>query len=345
MSEAFVTAETTSGLAEGKERLRPGPEPAICTFMKVVEYQRFGDESVLSVVERPTPTPGRGQVLVDVFAAALNPKDVLTRAGKLRFFSGQRFPMRVGYDWSGVVRAIGSGVEGLAAGDEVFGMIQAWAGGAVAEQVVVEADQLAKKPAALAHPQAAAIPLAALTALQALRDEGRLEPGQRVLINGASGGVGTFAVQLARLLGAHVVAVTSARNAELVRSLGAHEVIDYATSRATSVSAPVDVVFDVFGNQRFAACRAVLTPSGTWVSTVPKLHVLASQLGSRFSSQRARLVLVRSRRADLEQLAAWASAGSIAPVIDRVVPMADIAAAQRHLGTRRARGKVVLTTR
>jgi NADPH:quinone reductase-like Zn-dependent oxidoreductase len=313
--------------------------------MKVVEYERFGDESVLSVVDRAAPTPGPGQVLIDVAAAALNPKDVLTRGGKMRFFSGRRFPMRVGYDWSGTVRAVGRGVEGLRPGEEVFGMIQAWAGGAVAEQVVVEASQLAKKPSALSHVQAAALPLAALTALQALRDEGRLVAGQRVLINGASGGVGTFAVQLGRLLGAHVVAVTSARNAELVRSLGASEVVDYATIRASSFSPPVDVFFDVFGNQRFAACRPTLTPTGTWVSTVPKLHVLASQLGSRFSSQRARLVLVRSRRKDLEQLAAWASVGSIAPVIDRVLPMADIAAAQRHLATRRARGKVVLTTR
>jgi NADPH:quinone reductase-like Zn-dependent oxidoreductase len=313
--------------------------------MKVVEYERFGDESVLSVVERPAPTPGPGQVLVDVAAAALNPKDVLTRGGKMRFFSGRRFPMRVGYDWSGTVRAVGRGVEGLVPGEDVFGMIQAWAGGAVAEQVVVEASQLAKKPAGLSHVQAAAIPLAALTALQALRDDGRLVAGQRVLINGASGGVGTFAVQVGRLLGGHVVAVTSARNAELVRSLGASEVLDYAATSATSVSPPVDVFFDVFGNQRFAACRPALTPTGTWVSTVPRLHVVASQLRSRFSSQRARLVLVRSRRKDLEQLAAWASAGSLQPVIDRVLPMADIAAAQRHLGTRRARGKVVLTTR
>jgi NADPH:quinone reductase-like Zn-dependent oxidoreductase len=300
---------------------------------------------VLAVVERPSPVPGHGEVLIDVAAAALNPKDVLTRGGKMRLFSGASFPKRVGYDWSGTVRAVGPGVDGLSAGDAVFGMIQAWAGGAVAEQVVVKAAELAKKPATLTHEQASAMPLAALTALQALRDEGHLEAGQRVLLNGASGGVGTFAVQLARLLGAHVIAVTSARNADFVRSLGAHEVLDYATIDVSEVTPPVDVFFDVFGNQHFATCRKALTPSGTWVSTVPKLHVLASQLRTRFSAQRARLVLVRSRRGDLEQLAAWAQRGELVPVIDRVLPMEEIAAAQRHLGTRRARGKVVLTTR
>lgn len=311
--------------------------------MRVVEYDRFGDESVLQLRDRPVGQPRAHQVLIRVKAAALNPKDILLRAGKLRLLSGSRFPKRVGYDWAGVVEKLGPEVASVRVGDEVFGMINATAAGAVAEQVVVRTDELALKPAALSFDQAAAIPLAALTALQALRDDGRLRPGQRVLINGASGGVGTFAVQIARELGAHVIAVTSAKNAELVKDLGANEVLDYAVNDPTKLADKVDVFFDVFGNRHFLLARRALTSTGTFVSTVPKLHVIASHLQTMyFTQQRARLVVVRSRRADLELLASWAQAGRLTPVIDRVVPMVDIAQAQKQLATKRTRGKIVI---
>jgi NADPH:quinone reductase-like Zn-dependent oxidoreductase len=311
--------------------------------VRVVEYERFGDESVLAVQERPTPSAGPGELLVRVRAAALNPKDVFTRSGRLRTFSGTRFPKRVGYDWAGEVVALGPGVSGFAPGEAVYGMIQQWAGGAVAEYAAVRVEELARKPARLTFEEAAAIPLAALTALQALRDDAHLVPGQRVLINGASGGVGSFAVQIARILGARVVAVASGRNRELLQRLGAHEVLDYTVQPPTDVQPRVDVFFDVFGNQPFARARAALTPTGTWVSTVIRAHVALAHLRTLFfTSRKARLVLVRSRRADLELLARWADEGALQPVLEAVLPMESIAEAQRQLSTKRTRGKLVL---
>lgn len=308
--------------------------------MKVVEYDRYGDPSVLVVRERPDPAARPGRVVVRVRAAALNPKDVLTRTGKLRLFDRGGFPKRVGYDWAGEIAELGRGVTGLSVGDAVFGMIQAWTAGACGELVEVLPDELARKPAGLDWEHAAALPLVSLTALQALRDLGELAPGQRVLIHGASGGVGVHAIQIARALGAHVTTLTSATAMDLARSLGAHDALDRATWRATPGA--FDVVFDVFGNRTFHEMRPLLTPRGTFVSTVPKLHVVVSRFRTAFTRPRARLVVVRSRRSDLEWLAALIERGGLRAVIDRVLPLADIAEAQRYLATRHARGKVVL---
>jgi NADPH:quinone reductase-like Zn-dependent oxidoreductase len=235
-------------------------------------------------------------------------------------------------------------VKGLAAGDAVFGMIQAWTAGACGERVEVLPDELARKPPGLDWEHSAALPLASLTALQALRDLGELVPGQRVLIHGASGGVGVHAVQIAKALGAHVTTLTSAAAVEFVRSLGADEAIDRATWQPTprTPAAAFDVVFDVFGNRTFDEMRSLLAPRGTFISTVPKLHVVRSRFRTAFTRPRARLVVVRSRSADLEWLAEQVERGRLRAVIDRVVPLADIAEAQRYLATRRARGKVVL---
>lgn len=335
--------------------------------MRVVEYDRYGGPEVLEVRERPAPEVTPGHVVVRVRAAALNPKDVLIQAGKFAWLAGRRFPKRVGYDWSGEVMAVGAGVRGLREGDAVFGMIQAWSAGACGEQVRVRADELAAKPAALGWEDAAALPLAGSTALQALRDLGEVRPGDRVLINGASGGVGTLAVQIAKRLGAHVTTLTSAANVALVRGLGADVTLDHTawapgadrapgSSGADPSSAPgadrpvdqasgaarYDVVFDVFGNRRFAELRPLLTPRGTFISTVPKLHVIAARLRTALTRPRARLVVVRSRTADLAWLAEAAVAGGLRAVIDRVFPLAEIADAQRRLATKHARGKVVL---
>ena len=311
--------------------------------MQVAEYDRYGGPEVLVVRARPRPVPGRGQVLVRVRAAALNPKDVLVRAGKLRWLTGRGFPRRTGYDWAGEIAAVGAGVDDLAIGERALGMIQANAGGACAEYVVAERGELTRCPPALARDEAAALPLAALTALQALRDLAHLEHGQRVLINGASGGVGTLAVQVARALGAHVTAVTSARNAELVRALGADDVLDYAVADLARPTAPYDAIFDVFGNRSFAALRAALTPRGTYVTTVPALRNVVDHLRTRLPGRRARLVVVRSRTADLDALLALHARGALRPIIDRRYPLAELADAHRYLATRRARGKVVIT--
>ena len=311
--------------------------------MRAIVYERYGPPEVLELRKIPSPTPARGEVLVSVRAAALNPKDSLIRKGKFRSVTGARFPRGLGYDVSGVVRAVGSGVTRLRVGDEVFGMKNGWAGGTVAEEVCALESELALKPKELPWDDAAAIPLAGLTALQALRDEARLKRGQRVLINGGSGGVGVFAIQVARALGAHVTTISSARNLELCRTLGAQDAWDYAQQTGTSEGAGWDVFFDVFGNRSFGQVRTALAPKGTYVSTVPALQTVVLHFATRFLSRRARLVVVKSNTRDLEQLAQWVEAGSLRAMIDRVVPLSETAAAQAHIETKRARGKVVVS--
>jgi NADPH:quinone reductase-like Zn-dependent oxidoreductase len=183
-----------------------------------------------------------------------------------------------------------------------------------------------------------------MTALQALRDIGGVAPGQRVCINGSSGGVGTFAVQIAVILGAHVTAVCSGRNADLVRRLGAHQVIDYTRDDIRRLPEPVDVFFDVFGNGVFPEIRPCLKPRGRFISTVPGLPILKWGLLSRLSpGPRAQLVIVKSRAADLQTLSGWIAEGRLHPVLDREYPLAEAAQAHAYIETKRARGKVVLT--
>lgn len=315
--------------------------------MMVAGYDRYGGSEVVRVREEPLPEPGRGELLVRVKAAGLNPKDILLQSGRNRLYrilAGTRFPKRIGYDWSGEVVSSGPGVTDFVVGESVLGMINDWAGGACATHAVVRVDELARKPSTLSFEQAAALPLAGQTALQALRDVGGLQRGARVLINGASGGVGTLAVQIAKALGASVTATTSARNLELVKSLGADEVVDYAATELSNLGAGAfDVFFDVFGNRSFALARPLLTTRGVFVSTVPKPHVLRAHaltlIGAR---KRARLVSVKSRAKDLETLCKWADEGILTPVIDSVFPLSDIAQAEARVASKHARGKVVL---
>lgn len=307
--------------------------------MRTVVYEKYGPPEVLELREVPSPVPAEGEVLVQVRAAALNPKDSLIRKGKFRYLAPDRLPRGLGYDVSGVVGAIGKGVTRFSVGDEVFGMKQAWAGGTVAEEVCLLEGELAKKPAKMTFEEAAATPLAALTALQALRDEGRLEQGQRVLINGGSGGVGVFAIQVARALGAKVTTLSSARNFELCRSLGAEETWDYATRK--DLGHGWDVFFDVFGNRSFGAVRPALVPGGTYVTTVPSVQNAALHVVTRFG-RRARLVVVKSKAEDLEVLAKWVEQGKLKAVIDRVVSLDEVGLGQAYVETKRARGKVVV---
>lgn len=317
--------------------------------MRKVLYDRYGGPEVLALRDVPAPTPRRGEVRVRVMAAALNAKDVLVRRGKMRHLVGWRLPRGVGYDWAGVVDAVGPATEGARVGERLFGMLQDHLGGACAEQCIVRVDQCAPMPAGLSFEEGAAVPLAAQTALQALRDVARVGSGARVLIHGASGGVGTFAVQVAKALGAHVTTTSSAANLALCRELGADVTLDYAgepipgAGLARLAEGPAfDALFDVFGNVRFTDARAALQPHGTFVSTVPAPHVLAAVLRTVFARRRARLVVVRSRRADLQQLGRWVEEGRLRPVVDRVFDWTEIAAAQAYIETKRARGKVVL---
>jgi len=309
--------------------------------MRAMVIDRYGAADVLRAATVPRPVPTRGQVLVRTRCIGVNPKDVIVRKGKFKIATGKKFPLLVGHDIAGEVVEAAPGAD-LAVGQQVFGMINDFAGRAYAEYAAVDAQSLCAAPTSVDLRTAAAVPLAAQTALQALRDQARLKPGQHVLINGASGGVGVFAVQIAKLLGAEVTAVCSARNAELVQGLGADHLVDYAETTLASLPQRFDAIFDVFGNYRFDALRPLLTAHGTYVQTIPSGQVVKDVARTVFSRQRARLVVVRSQRAQLEWLRQHIDAGRLKVVVDRSFALDDAAEAHRYMETKRARGKVVL---
>ena len=313
--------------------------------VKAVVYRSYGPPRVLALEDVNEPaTTGLGRVRVRVHAAGLNPKDVLVRKGKYKLLTGPRFPKGFGYDYAGEV--IASSASGFQPGDRVFGMVQAWNGSTCAEQITVRAKgECARMPRSLSWEQAAAIPLAAQTALQALRDIAGVTAGTRLLINGASGGVGTFAIQIARALGAHVTAVSSATNEAFCRELGAHDTVDYRLASPFEPASPrdaYDAIFDVFGNGTFARARRALRPHGIYVTTVPSRRAFLDIAATLFSPQRARLVYVRTKSADLAYLAALADEGRLRPIIHQVFPLEDVQAAAAQIETKRTRGKVVL---
>ncbi len=267
----------------------------------------------------------------------------------MRLDAGLRRPavVRLGVDFSGTVTAVGPRVTRFKTGDAVFGARS----GALAEYVAAPERLLAPKPARITFEQAAAVPVAALTALQALRDHGRLQPGQRVLINGASGGVGTFAVQIAKALGGEVTGVSSGRNLALVRSLGADHAVDYTAENYTTGAARYDLIVDMVGNHPLLDNRRVLTPHGAYVMVggpdgrwiAPVDRVIRMVLLSPFIEQRFGMMLSTSNQADLATLTDLMQAGRLTPVIDRSYPLREVAEAIRYLETGRARGKVVIT--
>ncbi|GAA2480182.1 NAD(P)-dependent alcohol dehydrogenase [Winogradskya humida] len=317
--------------------------------MRAIVQDRYGPPGVLRLGEEREPVPGAGDVLVKVYAASLNARDWHTMRGDpylARLAFGLRRPrIRIrGTDFAGRVERVGAAVTRFQPGDEVYGE----GAGAFAELVCVPEDLIERKPGKLTFVEAAALPLAANTALTGLRGLGS---GQKVLVNGASGGVGTFAVQLARGAGAAVTAVCSARNADLVRSLGAGEVIDYAQEDFAAGGRRYDMVLDLVGNRSLADLRGVLAPGGLLVLSGGGVYEGGSLLGPMKLIIRARLT-ARSRvvvleakpsRANLAALRELAESGTLTPVIDRTYALEDAAAAMDHLEREHARAKIVLT--
>lgn len=314
--------------------------PPVST-MRAAVYARFGGPEVLEVRDVPRPRAKRGEVLVRVRVAALNPKDLLIRKGRMKLLSGTAFPRFTGYDFAGEVAEAPDGAGGLRPGDRVFGMLNGHRGGTCSEYVAVPVTELARTPERLGDAEAAALPLVSLTALQALRDVAGLRPGQAVLVIGASGGVGTVAIQLARSLGATVTTVSSSHNLALCRELGAHRALDYAAEDPLR-SGTYDVLFDAFGKTRFEHARKALAPRGCFVSTVPSRAIFMAWARTLVGRQRARLVVVKSRAADLEHLVTRVEEGTLRAVVDRELSLDAIREAHAFLETRRARGKVVL---
>jgi NADPH:quinone reductase-like Zn-dependent oxidoreductase len=323
--------------------------------VQAIVHERYGGPEVLVSREIDKPGIGDGEVLVRVRAAGLHIGDVFGVRGSpfpVRFTSGLRAPRLgvPGYDIAGTVETIGGAVTRFAPGDEVFGVCTWPSSGACAEYARASEDGIIAKPPGWTFEQAAAIPTSASAALHGLRDAGRLRAGQRVLINGASGGVGTYAVQIARVLGAEVTGVCGPTNVELVRSLGAHHVIDYTREDFTRGTARYDLVLDNMENHSLADCRRVLAPDGTLVlmsgTGASGLGLLVRLLRpvvlSPFVKHSLRRPLSTPNREDLEVLTAMAEEGTLRPVIDATYPMPETAAAIRHIETGHARGKVVV---
>jgi NADPH:quinone reductase-like Zn-dependent oxidoreductase len=321
--------------------------------MQAIVYQRYGSPDVLEFVEIPIPTPAEGQVLIRVHAASVNPYDWHFLRGTpsfIRLFIGVRRPKfpQLGADVAGVVEAVGAKAAPFKPGHAVFGTAK----GSFAEYACAAAAQLALKPQEISFEQAACLAIAGVTALQGLRDKGKVQTGQTVLINGAAGGVGTFAVQIAKSLGARVTGVCSARNVELLRSIGADEVIDYSHEDFARSDQHYDLLFDLVGNRSLSDCLRAVQPGGTYIScgggnpdrsTWDLLAgMLQNAVRSAFTSQKMPALLAKINREDLAILSNLVQRGTVIPVVDRTYSLREVAEAVRHVESGHVHGKVVI---
>jgi len=361
-----ATAQTTPGTAQttpGGERDVVPPTPgsagdgsqstARARTMKAIVQPRYGSPDVLELRDVDVPQLEDDRVLVRVRAASVNAADWHRMRGEpllfLRMSEGMRRPKTTsfGSDLAGIVEAVGKDVTRFRPGDEVWGT----GAGALAEFARSREVRLVPLPAGITFEQAAAVPVAATTALQALRDKGQVQPGQAVLIHGAGGGVGTFAVQIAKALGAVVTATTNTANLDLLRSIGADEVVDYTKEDVTRRRGQFDLMLDISGRQSISACRGALKakgtfvliggPGGRWIRPADRMLKVVAQ--RRFVSQRLVTFIAQIKFEDLEYLKALMDAGTMTPVIDRTYPLSQTADAMRYVEQGHARGKVVIT--
>jgi len=330
------------------------PLPRNAVLMRAIVYRQYGPPDVLTLEEVRKPTPAANELLIKVHAASVNPLDWHYMRGApyiIRLERGIGAPKfnRIGVDFSGTVEAVGAEVRQFKVGDPIFGT----ADGALADYVTSTEVGLALKPANISFEQAAAVPVAGLTALQGLRDYAHVARGQKVLINGASGGVGTFAVQIAKAFGAEVTGVCSTRNVDLVRSIGADHVIDYTREDFTRTGSRYDVIFDAVGNRGVRDLERSLTPRGVvvlvgaapslepWLGPLEglmKVRVLSPFLHHRYVS----FFADANKTADLDTLRDLIQSGKVTPVIDRRYPLSEAPAAMRYLEAGHARGKVII---
>ncbi len=315
------------------------------TKMNAIVYNRYGSAEVLELQQLEKPAVTDDGILLRILAASVNPLDWHFMTGKpyfMRLQAGLRKPKKttLGVDMAGRVEAVGKNVTKFKPGDEVFGGSSA----SFAEYVNVTEKAIVLKPSNISFEQAAAVAIAALTALQGLRDKGNLQPGQKVLINGAAGGVGTFAIQIAKALGAEVTGVCSTRNVEMVRSLGADHVIDYTKENFTKEPQRYDIVLDNIGNHSLIACKRVLNPGGMLVIVGgPIRHMIGALLRIPFTDRKAIPFMAKLTNADLVVMRELLESGKVVPVVDRCYSLNDTAAALGYLQLGHAQGKVIIT--
>ncbi|MEG4037187.1 NAD(P)-dependent alcohol dehydrogenase [Microcoleus sp. S36b_A4] len=311
--------------------------------MKAVAFDRYGSAEELQYRELSKPIAKSNELLVRVRASSVNPVDWKIRQGHLQLLTGFNFPRIVGSDISGVVVEVGREVTKFQPGDEVYTFLNPINGGACAEYVAAPESDAAIKPKNITHAEAAAVPIAGLTALQSLRDLGQIQAGNKVLINGASGGVGTFAVQVAKAMNAEVTGVCSAKNRELVKSLGADFVLDYAEIDFTQQTDKYDIILDAVGTRTFSECEKVLQPEGIYISTLPSFENLAPMLTSWFiSGKKAKFILANANPSDLGALRELIESDKVEQIVDRTYSLQEVAAAHAYSETGRAIGKIAI---
>jgi NADPH:quinone reductase-like Zn-dependent oxidoreductase len=350
---AVIVAWTAWYMSHDSECLPPATPAKGQPTMQAIQYRCYGGTEVLEQVQVVKPEPGQNEMLVRIEAAAVNPLDWHYMRGKpyiMRLMgagAGAPADRRMGVDYSGVVEAVGESVTRFKPGDRVFGGHK----GAFAQfSVVAEDSAVAVIPRDMSFEQAAAVPIAGVTAIQALRDKGQLKPGQKVLVNGASGGVGTFAVQIARAMGAEVHGVCSTPNVERVLSLGADRVYDYKKESYLDSTERYDLIIDNVGNHSLLDNRKVMTenatlvivggPDGNWIG--PMMRPISAMIINPFIGETFQMLMARMKKDDLEALADFMAEEKVRPVIDRSFSLAEVADAIRYSETGRARGKIII---
>jgi NADPH:quinone reductase-like Zn-dependent oxidoreductase len=316
--------------------------------MRAYLLEKYGDLDFVKLREVTRPAPSAGELLVEVFAAGLNPSDVKVISGSFagRTLHAGNFPMPIGFDFSGVVISVGEGVTSRKPGDEVFGFLpysRKNRAGTFADSVCVDAGTVGRKPTSISHAQAAGAATPGITALQALRKHGNVKEGQSVLVNGASGGVGSYAVQIAKLLGAQVSGTASAAKAELVKSLGASDVYDYNSTAIPQIPGTFDVIFDVAANAAYASCAKRIKAGGAFITLVPSASFVLGKLITLFGSKRCVFMMVQPVAADLEQLSAWFEEGKLKPILDETVPFAGLKGALELVRAGKVRSKIAVS--
>ena len=311
--------------------------------MKAAVFSRYGGNEVVGVGDVPVPAAARGEVLIKVHAASVNPVDWKARYGHARIFTGSKFSKVLGYECAGEIFETGTGAAKFRKGDRVVMYTSVKRLGAFAEYACTAEDRVYPITEGVSFEQAACLPIAGLTALQSLRDHGRIEAGMKVLINGASGGVGHFAVQIAKVFGAEVTGVTSGRNIEFVKGLGADKVIDYVKEDFTKGTGRYDLVFDAVSLSSFSACKRVMTDSGRYVSTLPNATIIAQIITTFLPGKKARTMWVKPNAADMAWMMEQITEGKVKVVVEQSYPLDRIKEALAASETGRTRGKIVVT--
>ena len=309
--------------------------------MKSALINSFGNIEEIIIGEIDIPLLKKDELLIEVYAAGLNPKDILIRKGKFKVLTGSRFPQQIGFEISGVVKDANNSTK-YKKGDRIFGMINGWKGRCCSEYLNILENELYYMPKNISFEEASGVSLVGQTVLQALRDRANMQRGYKVCINGASGGVGTLAIQIAKDLGGEVTAITSYRNMDFCKSLGADHVVDYSKKDITKLDEKFDVFFDVFGNYSLKRISEILNKNGRYVTTIPKMGIFKEEFLNFFRRKKSKLIIVKSRSEDLKWLCDKIEKGKIKPVVDKIFPLVDIRMAQKYIESKRAKGKVII---